>query len=75
MWLVPANSIHTHFMRFAIDAVFLAEGGEVLHIQRHLKPWRVVWPVKGAKSVLELPEGSTEGLKVGDRIVFKKSEG
>jgi uncharacterized membrane protein (UPF0127 family) len=69
--LRPASSIHMFFMRFAIDAVFLDRELSVLKIAPHLGPWRMAskW---GARSVLELPAGSTEraGLREGDRLTL-----
>ena len=51
----PCNSIHTFFMQFAIDVIFLNRQGQVLKIVRNLRPWRLVWPIWGATQVLELP--------------------
>lgn len=68
--LTPCNSIHTFFMRFAIDAVFIDSDGIVLHIAEGVKPWRVSKIISGARSVLELPAGTAiaTGTKIGDRI-------
>src|SRR5437763_308231 len=38
--LRPAPSVHTFFMRFAIDVVFLARDGEVVKVVPSLRPWR-----------------------------------
>lgn len=67
--LRPASSIHTWFMRFAIDAVFLDSELVVLGVARNLKPWRVAGRRK-AKSVLELPAGAADwrNLAEGDRL-------
>jgi uncharacterized membrane protein (UPF0127 family) len=52
--LIPGcSSIHTFGMRFALEVVFLREGGEVLEA-RAVKPWRVAWR-RGASAVLEVP--------------------
>jgi uncharacterized membrane protein (UPF0127 family) len=69
--LRPAASIHTFFMRFAIDAVFLDDELRVLQIAPELRPWRTA-AKRGAKAVLELPAGECErrGLAVGDRVRF-----
>ena len=68
--LKPAASIHTAFMRFPIDAVFLDRDLVVVGIAAHLRPWRAA-ARKGANSVLELADGesSRRGLRVGDRLV------
>jgi uncharacterized protein len=69
--LRPASSIHTFFMRFAIDVVFLAEDGTVVHIADGLRPWRVAGR-RGAREVLELGSGecARRGLRTGDRLVL-----
>jgi uncharacterized membrane protein (UPF0127 family) len=69
--LRPASSIHTFFMRFPIDVVFLDRALVVLGIQDTIDPWRAA-SQRGAKAVLELPAGesSLRGLKVGDQLSF-----
>jgi uncharacterized membrane protein (UPF0127 family) len=69
--LRPASSIHTWFMRFPIDAVFIGPDGTVVRIAGDLKPWRTAGR-RGARAVLELAAGECErrGLKPGDRLVF-----
>jgi uncharacterized protein len=64
--LKPAGSIHTAFMRFAIDAVFLDRGNTVVKVASALRPWRTA-ACRGARSVLELPAGeaSRRGLRPG----------
>lgn len=41
LWIKRCNSIHTLFMRFAIDAVFVDDNLKVVSIYRNLKPWRI----------------------------------
>jgi uncharacterized membrane protein (UPF0127 family) len=67
--LSPAPSIHTLFMRFPIDAVFVDRELHVLKLVRNLKPWRAAAAI-GAASVLELAPGevATRGLAVGDEL-------
>jgi uncharacterized protein len=68
--LRPASSVHTAFMRFAIDVVFLDRDLRVLKIASHLRPWRTAARRK-AHAVLELPAGEAarRGLELGDRLV------
>ena len=68
--LRPASSIHTAFMRFAIDAVFLDGDGRVLRVAAHVKPWRAAG-CRGARAVLELSAGESErrGVRPGDQVV------
>ena len=67
--LRPASSIHTCFMRFPIDAVFLDGGLRVLGISDELGPWRAA-SRRGARAVLELPAGESarRELRVGDLL-------
>jgi uncharacterized protein len=68
--LRPASSIHTAFMRFPIDAVFLDGDGRVLHVAADLRPWRAAG-CRGARAVLELSAGESgrRGVRPGDRLV------
>ena len=68
--LRPAGSIHTAFMRFPIDAVFLDADLRVVKIAADLRPWRMA-AARGAKSVVEIAAGEAarRGLNVGDRLV------
>jgi uncharacterized membrane protein (UPF0127 family) len=68
--LRPAASVHTWFMRFSIDVVFLDRELRVLKIVPRLSPWRVA-SGRGARAVLELAAGECErrGLRPGDCLV------
>jgi uncharacterized protein len=68
--LRPASSIHTWFMRFPIDAVFLDRDWRVVGISDDIRPWRAAGR-RGAKAVLELPAGasSLHGLEIGDLLL------
>src|SRR5215210_7019274 len=65
-----ASSIHTAFMRFPIDAVFLDRELVVVGIASDLRPWRTA-ARKGAHAVLELAGGESgrRGVTVGERLV------
>jgi uncharacterized protein len=67
--LRPTFSIHTAFVRFPIDAVFLDGEWEVVSIAKQVRPWRLAGARK-AKAVLELAAGESErlGLRPGDRL-------
>src|SRR5438270_7102056 len=69
MLLRPTWSIHTAFVRFPIDAVFLDEQMRVLGIRSRLKPWRAAWE-RRAHAVLELPAGRCDSARVrpGDKL-------
>ena len=74
MWIDRCNSIHTFFMKFAIDAVFISKTGEVLKIYENVKPFRTTRVVLGARSVLELPAGalSKTDVKTGDHLELEQ---
>ena len=63
------SSVHTHFMRYAIDVVFLDTEQRVVRIAASLRPWRFA-AVKGAGAVLELAAGECArlGLSEGDEL-------
>jgi uncharacterized membrane protein (UPF0127 family) len=67
--LRPAGSVHTFFMRFAIDVLFLDRELVVVGIEPELRPWRTSGR-RGAKSVVELAAGecARRGVVVGDRL-------
>ncbi|HEX5911198.1 MAG TPA: DUF192 domain-containing protein [Thermoleophilaceae bacterium] len=58
------DSVHTAWMRVAIDVVFLDADGGVLAVRRSLRPWRVA-RCRGAAAVLECPAGGAEVLVSG----------
>ena len=68
--LRPAGSVHTFFMRFPIDVVFLDRDRVVLGIEPGLRPWRTA-AHRGAKAVVELASGecARRELRVGERLV------
>ncbi len=68
--LEPAASIHTFFMRFPIDVVFLDRERVVLGIARELRPWRAA-ARSGAHAALELASGecARRGIRIGDRLL------
>jgi uncharacterized protein len=70
----PAPSIHTFFMRFPIDAVFVSRDGEVLQVAPDVKPWRIR-SCRKAYAVLELAAGEARrrGVTAGDRLVFAEA--
>lgn len=52
--ILKCNSIHTCFMRFAIDATFLDRDDNVVKVVRNIRPWRLwVWGGRRAAKVLE----------------------
>lgn len=56
--IVPCRSIHTFFMRFPIDVLYLDRNWKVVAAEESVLPRRVGKLVREADSVLELPAGS-----------------
>lgn len=70
--IVPCNSIHMFFMRFAIDVAFLDAGGRVVRAIHAIKPWRATRVYLDAYSALELEAGALarSGTAEGDVLEF-----
>jgi len=67
----PCSSIHTFWMRFPIDVLYLDKDGTVLRADRAMKPWRIgPLYVRHGRFVIELPAGTIErtGTQRGDRL-------
>ena len=64
------NWVHTVFMRFSIDVLYLDGAGKVVAVKR-LKPFRLSMPVGGAVQVVEIQAGAAEyyAIVAGDRFV------
>ena len=71
MLLRPAGSVHTAFMRFAIDVVFLDKSLRVLKVEADVRPWRAVG-CRGAKAVIERPSGecARRNVRAGDELAL-----
>lgn len=64
-----APSIHTFFMKFPIDVLFLNKNKKIIKIIRNLKPWRLTRTYFTAYQTLELMGGALdERVKEGDVI-------
>jgi len=73
LYISPCTSIHSFFMRFVFDAVFIAADGTALHLIPRMKKWRMSKIVPRAAGVIELPAGALErtGTCKGDKISFE----
>ncbi|HEX2110152.1 MAG TPA: DUF192 domain-containing protein [Gaiellaceae bacterium] len=69
--LRPTSAVHTSFMRFSIDAVFLDGELGVVDVVEGLRPWRAAVR-RHARSVLELAagEGTRRALAPGKRLIL-----
>ena len=73
LMLIPCFSVHTAFMRFRIDVVFLNRQRKILKIRPNMGKARMSLSLR-AHSVLELPAGTLEatGTQAGDQLEFEK---
>ena len=67
--LSPCWAIHTMFMRFAIDVIFIDRDGGALRVVHALAPWRIAVAPR-AHAAIELPAGTLQpdDVAVGDRL-------
>lgn len=67
--LLPCFSVHTAFMKFPIDVVFIDREGVVVRVVKNLTPWRMAGAWR-AHAVVELAGGSLRAHEVrrGDRL-------
>ncbi len=63
--------IHTLFVFFSIDALWLDERGRVVAIQRRIKPFTLVVAGVLARYLVEVLGGTSDGIRVGERLTIK----
>jgi uncharacterized membrane protein (UPF0127 family) len=70
LWIVPSRGVHTIGMLFPIDLIFLSKEKEVVHIEEHVRPFRISKVSLKATSVLELPPHTIyrSRTQVGDQL-------
>ncbi len=70
-----AQAIHTSFMRFAIDIVFLDKSNRIIKIYEAVKPWKMVFCPHSALTI-ELPayRAKRRSLGIGDTLQIKVSD-
>ena len=75
LWLRPCNGVHTFWMLFAIDVIFLDRELRIVRLVENMRPFRVTRPHRAARSVIELPAHtiSRARLKVGDRLHVERA--
>ncbi len=71
---IPMMWIHTFFMRFPIDLVFLDRANQIVRIVPNVKPWRLTVPIFGARACLELEAGAAarNSSHPGDQVDFEE---
>jgi uncharacterized membrane protein (UPF0127 family) len=72
LWIKPCESVHTFFMKFAIDLVYIDRKQKVRKARKAVPPWRLS-ACLSAHSILELPAGTIErtGTQAGDELAIE----
>ena len=75
LWIVPCESVHTFFMQFPIDLVYLDRKNRVKKTRSGVGPWRLSACLT-AHSVLELPVGTIQSslTQKGDTLEFAPAD-
>jgi uncharacterized membrane protein (UPF0127 family) len=70
LWINPCQSVHSMWMRFPIDVIFLSNQKSIIHMVESMKPFRITKYVSESRSVIELPANTitTTQTQVGDRV-------
>ena len=74
--LIPrCSAVHSFFMRFPIDLVYLTGDFEVVKVVAGLRPWRLSSGGRRASQTLELPQGEAARLRLepGQRLEHRFS--
>ena len=70
--IAPCNAVHTFFMRFPIDVLFVTREGRVIRATRRLPAWRMALSPR-AFAVIELAAGASDGIRAGDQVALRPS--
>jgi uncharacterized protein len=74
LWIVPCESVHTFFMQFPIDLVYLDRKLRIKKVRNGVVPWRIS-ACLSAHSVIELPAGTIRNSRTecGDILEITKA--
>lgn len=74
LWIVPCEGVHTFFMKFALDLVYIDRKHVVRKVVPNVPAWRASLCLS-AHSIIELPAGSVAptGTVKGDQLSFEES--
>jgi uncharacterized membrane protein (UPF0127 family) len=74
LWIIPCQSVHTFFMQFPIDLVYLDRKKQIRKLRSAVSPWRISVCLS-AHSILELPSGTIWNTRTerGDTLEFSQA--
>lgn len=73
MFLLPGcRRVHTWFMRFSIDVIFIDGEGRVIEILPAVAPWNVTPYIKNAAACIEMAANTapTAGIRLGAKCII-----
>lgn len=75
IWIVPCESVHTFFMKFPIDLVYIDKRKRVKKVRSSVRPWRLS-ACLSARSIIELPAGTILLTQTapGDQLEFSPAD-
>jgi uncharacterized protein len=75
LWIVPCESVHTFFMQFPIDLIYLDRSLRIRKLRSAVPPWRLSGCLS-AFSVLELAPGAIRDSQCepGDRLEMSPAD-
>lgn len=75
LWIVPCESVHTFFMKFPIDLVYIDRNKKVKKVRSSVRPWRLS-ACFSAHSIIELPAGVIHDTQTGpgDQLEFAPAQ-
>jgi uncharacterized protein len=75
LWIIPSRGVHTIGMMFPIDLIFLNKNKEVVHVEEHVRPFRISKVSLKTTSVLELPAHTIypSGTRIGDQLEIDRA--
>jgi hypothetical protein len=73
--IAPSNAVHTFFMRFSIDVLFVRKDGQVVGLRHAVRPWRIAVSPR-AYAVIELEAGTLAATdtRAGDVVALREVE-
>jgi uncharacterized protein len=76
LWIRPCSGVHTFWMLFSIDVVFLDRELYIVKIIENMRPFCVSLPKSSSRSVIEMPAFSISkyNFKIGDQLQIRKVE-
>ncbi len=68
LWITDCSSIHTFFMKFSIDVVFVDKFLKVKKVYQSVPPGKILFGGFQARSVFEFSEGGAKNVNIGDQL-------